>query len=312
MAGQQLKEPRHPPRLDPPLSLCSKATPALAVPPAMSVVVTTYNQPGYLLLALSALNQQTYTDFELIIGDDGSTAQTRAAIDAARDWCHFPIRHLWQSDDGFRKCRILNLAILAASAPYLVFSDGDCLPRADFLACHNRLRSRGSYLSGGYVKLTPAVTAQIDRSAVESGDFARRPWLRKRGLKPLENITKLASGAKLARILNAISRTRAGWHGHNSSCWRSDALAAGGFDERMGWGGEDREFGYRLINGGVQAARIRYSAICVHLDHQRPWRDPQVLEANDAMRDETRRSGRSHTRHGTDLHLTQARNGAVT
>ena len=69
----------------------------------------------------------------------------------------------------------------------------------------------------------------------------------------------------------------------------------------MGWGGEDREFGYRLVNAGVRPRRIRYSAICVHLHHERPWRDEQVLARNDDLRTRTRQLGICCTDYGIRL-----------
>ena len=43
--------------------------------------------------------------------------------------------------------------------------------------------------------------------------------------------------------MNALTPTKPTWNGHNASCWKSDALEVNGFDQRMVYGGEDREFG---------------------------------------------------------------------
>ena len=45
------------------------------------------------------------------------------------------IEHVWHEDRGFRKCEILNRAILAASADYLIFTDGDTIPADSTRAC---------------------------------------------------------------------------------------------------------------------------------------------------------------------------------
>ena len=65
----------------------------------------------------------------------------------------FQVKHVWHEDKGFRKCDILNKGILAAQADYLLFSDGDCIPRKDFVSTHLCLRRKGRFLSGGYHKL---------------------------------------------------------------------------------------------------------------------------------------------------------------
>ena len=65
-------------------------------------------------------------------------------------------------------------------------------------------------------------------------------------------------------------------------------LAVNGFDERMQYGGEDREFGERLINNGILSKQIRYSAICLHLDHPRGYVKPEMIENNLRIRQETK------------------------
>jgi len=64
-------------------------------------------------------------------------------------------------------------------------------------------------------------------------------------------------------------------------------IAINGFDERMQYGGEDREFGERLINSGIKSKQIRYSAICLHLDHPRGYVKPEMLEKNAQIRQQT-------------------------
>ncbi len=71
-----------------------------------------------------------------------------------------------------------------------------------------------------------------------------------------------------------------------------------GFDERMQYGGQDRELGERLMNKGIKGIQIRYSAICIHLDHKRGYKTPESLRKNRAIRDETIRSKSTFTPFG--------------
>ena len=118
-----------------------------------TVIVSTYNQPLWLAKVLHGYLHQTFRDFELLIADDGSDQRTKEVIEAFRRVADFPVRHVWHEDRGFRKCTILNVATVQAAADYLVFTDGDCIPRKDFLATHDRLAEPGCFLSGGYCKL---------------------------------------------------------------------------------------------------------------------------------------------------------------
>ena len=91
------------------------------------------------------------------------------------------------------------------------------------------------------------------------------------GLKPNKRLRWLSLGPCLASLLDALTPTRATWNGGNASGWRADVLRVNGFDERMGYGGEDRELGERLVNAGIRGKQVRHRTITVHLDHARPY-----------------------------------------
>ena len=76
----------------------------------------------------------------------------------------------------------------------------------------------------------------------------------------------------------------------NASAWKQDVVNVNGFDERMQYGGEDRELGERMMNNGVKPLQIRYSAICIHLDHERGYVHEDELLKNRALRKETKKA----------------------
>lgn len=271
--------------------------------PAISVVLSTYNQPDWLALALRGYARQAWTDFEVLIADDGSGDATRERIEALRPQLPFAIEHVWHRDDGFRKCVILNRALERARGDYVVFSDGDCVPRADFLAVHARLRAPRRFLSGGYFKLPRVTSHAIGVDDIDSQRCFDLAWLRAHGLPRSHRDLKLGARGAGAVLLDALSPARASWNGHNASGWRTDLVAANGFDERMQYGGEDRELGERLENAGVRGRRIRHRAIVLHLDHDRGYVRPEMIAANDRIRAETR--ARRATRTGHGLHATR-------
>ncbi len=59
----------------------------------------------------------------------------------------------------------------------------------------------------------------------------------------------------------------------------------------MGYGGLDRALGYRLRNYGVRGIQLRHRAICMHLHHERPYRDPAVVKRNEAIIADLERTG---------------------
>jgi glycosyltransferase involved in cell wall biosynthesis len=267
--------------------------------PVASVVISTYNHPRWLQRCLWGYACQDRDDFELVIADDGSGEETRQLLDAMRAELPVPLRHVWHPDQGFRKCTILNLGIEAAASDYLVFSDGDCVPRADFVSQHLRLREPGRYLGGGYCKLPMALSERIDRDVIERGQHADLAWLKANGLPRRKRSLKLwARPGWREQLLNAVTPTPPRWAGNNASGWKDDLLNVNGFDERMTYGGEDLELGERLANAGVRGKQIRFSAVCVHLDHARGYVKPEMREANQRIRDAVRAERRTWTEHG--------------
>ncbi|MEN1941361.1 glycosyltransferase family 2 protein [Luteimonas sp. MJ246] len=265
---------------------------------AASVIFTTFNQPDWLEKVLLGFAAQDRADFEVLVADDGSDDRTRERVLALAPLLPMPVRHLWQPDDGFRKCDALNMAISAARSDYLVFTDGDCIPRADFVSTHLRERAPGRFLSGGYHKLPMATSEAITADDIREQRCFDARWLHARGMPRTPRDRKLTAGPTAARLLDVVSTARASWNGHNASAWTRDVLAANGFDRRMRYGGEDREFGERLENAGIRGKRIRHRAIVVHLDHPRGYVTPEGIAFNRALRAETRRHGRTWTESG--------------
>jgi len=250
----------------------------------LSLILTTYNSPRWLEKVLWGYSCQTELPLEVIVADDGSTPETAELVQRLRAETGLDIRHVWQRDDGFRKCRILNKAVLHARGDYVVFTDGDCVPRRDFLAVHKRRAEPGHFLSGSYFKLPMGASEAITRDDILSGRCFELPWLREHGLKSRRKTMKLRASPRWAPLLNRLTPTACNLKGANASVWLEDILKVNGFDERMAWGGLDREFGVRLANAGIKPRHVRYDAICVHLDHPRGYAHRDIVARNRAMR----------------------------
>lgn len=269
-----------------------------AFPPTIGVIISTFNNPKWLEKVLWGYECQSSRNFEIIIADDGSSEETRNLIEQFQQKTGLPIKHVWQEDKGFRKNGILNLAILAAESEYLIFSDHDCIPRRDFVETHIRHAEKGYFLSAGYLKLPMSISLALTKEDIENQSAFNLTWLRKNGLKFNFKCTKLIRCKAYSKLMNVVTPARATWNGCNSSGWRTDFLAINGFNEAMKYGGEDREFGERLFNNGIKSKQIRYSAICVHLDHQRPYKTEEIIRRNKAIRKKIRKEHQIETPNG--------------
>ena len=258
---------------------------------SQSVIVSTYNQPEWLRKVLHAYLHQTFTDFELIIADDGSDDRTRRVIEDFKKLAKFPVHHLWHADEGYRRQTILNVALTEAARDYIVMTDGDCVPRPDFLEVHARHAKAGRFLSGGYCKLPMDLSEALTTGDIDSGRAFDAGFLRAGGLKDFSPIFKIRLPVSLAPVIDRITPTKATWNNCNASGWTRDLIAVNGFNEDMQYGGADRELGERLANHGVSGWQIRHQAVVLHLDHQRGYKTPETMAKNMAIRDEVISSG---------------------
>jgi len=255
-----------------------------------SVIISTYNQPEWLKKVLIGYEQQSFKNFEIIIADDGSTEETEAVITKFKTDSKLKITHVWQEDDGFRKTIILNKAIIKTQADYLIFTDGDCIPRADFVETHLKLKKKNCFLSGGYFKLPLHISEAISDDDIKTQRCFNKGWLLEQGLKKSFKTNKLTASGFKEQFLNTMTPTKATFDGMNVSVWKNDVIKVNGFDERMEYGGEDRELGERLMNLGIKPIQIRYSAICLHLDHERSYINEVALVKNKAIRKVTKQN----------------------
>lgn len=257
----------------------------------IGVVVTTYRRPDALELVLEGYARQQRRPDEVLVADDGSDEATARAVAGVAASTGLPLVHVWHSDRGFQKTEILNRAIRASESDYLIFTDGDCVPRSDFVSTHERLARPGRFLSGGYVRLEDEATRALTREDVRTGRAFEPRWITGRGTTLGRHRLRLLRGRTAPRILDAVTTTLPTWNGMNSSTWREDLERVNGFDLDFVYGGLDRELGGRLENAGMKGVQVRHRAVVLHLHHERPYKDPEVIRRQRAHREAARESG---------------------
>jgi len=104
-----------------------------AVTPAVSVVVTTYNEAEYIETALDSLLAQTLSDVEIVVVDDGSTDDT---VERVRAYDADAIRLIER--DHLGRSAALNCGVRQANADYVAIVDPDDPSRPDRLEVQYR------------------------------------------------------------------------------------------------------------------------------------------------------------------------------
>ncbi|WP_428617546.1 glycosyltransferase family 2 protein [Shewanella sp.] len=239
-----------------------------------SLIITTYNWSAALNVVLASVETQSCLPDEVIIADDGSTAETRELIARLATDFPVPLVHSWHEDKGFRLSTSRNRAIRLAKHEYIIMIDGDMVLHPHFVADHLAIAEPDCLVTGKRIKMGPKLS-----SKVLSG--MSQPSLLSRGI---------TRGRKLALRSQWLSQ-RCGWgqpdsvegiHGCNLGFWRQDALAINGFNEAFeGWGPEDKEFALRMFHNGKWRKRVKFYAVAFHLHHKESCR--QQLEVNSQL-----------------------------
>jgi glycosyltransferase involved in cell wall biosynthesis len=208
--------------------------------PAVSVILPTFNRTGFLRSAVESVCAQTFTDWELIVADDGSGEETRAYLQGLTD----PrVRVLWLEHSG-NPSQVRNCGIAAATGHYLAFLDSDDLWTPDKLqkqlaALSARPRARWSYTA----------IEQIDangRALPKSSRFIVRPegWI-------FANLLRLDIGIAMPTVLAE----------------RALVNEAGAFDPQQRFG-EFHDLCLRLaLKGEVVVVPEPLTCVRTHNDH---------------------------------------------
>jgi len=191
-------------------------------PPAVTVLVPAYNATAFIEETLRSALQQTFSDLEVLVIDDGSSDDTAARAAAAGDRVHVAtIPH-----GGLAKAR--NEGLRRARGRYVLFLDADDLIAPDLAA-----RS----------------VAFLERDSRPSFVFTNLLIFHPDGRVSSPLIPVSAFGGASEIVLdNPLRDVLAAGYFISSSglCARREAcLEAGGFDETL-WGSEDFEYWSRL------------------------------------------------------------------
>jgi glycosyltransferase involved in cell wall biosynthesis len=89
--------------------------------PAVSIILPACNRTAFLKLAVQSALDQTFTDWEMVIADDGSGEEARSYLQRLEDR---RVRTIWLEHSG-NPSKVRNAAIAAARGDYLAFLDSD-------------------------------------------------------------------------------------------------------------------------------------------------------------------------------------------
>lgn len=260
----------------------------------ISLIIAVYKRLDFLDLVLLSLKVQHYTDFEVIIAEDAQDQATSEFIIAQKNTCRFPILHVSQADQGFRKTTILNEAVYVSKGDKLVFIDGDCILHPDFLGVYAKNIQPGYFYYARRTRLSQALTENL---------------IQTRDISKITLINLLLTGSKhvglaiyLPISIGKDKQTRQIW-GCNWGVSKASLLSVNGFDEdyNEACAGEDLDIDWRLKALGLKIRSLKYRAIEYHLEHKANY-NPQVQLRMEALMAEKIKLGNYVCQNGLNNH----------
>lgn len=229
----------------------------------IAIIISTYERPQHLARCLESIAAQQGVDdrFEVVVTDDGSRDETLSFITAAARQAAFPLTFTTHDHSGFQLARCRNEGTAASTAPYLLFTDGDCLLPRDHVRIHLEERRPGWVSGGDCLRLDEDTSQGVDLAAVTNGSYMDRI--------PADERRRIRWKARRSRAYEWLRVTmRPRLSGNNIGVWRSDLERINGFDEQfVGWGLEDRDLQERLERIGVRVHSVLHRTAPIHLWH---------------------------------------------
>lgn len=211
--------------------------------PHVSVIIPVYNGEATIAAALTAVGKQKYArGFEVIVVDDGSTDATAKIAASFKD-----ARYFRQDNAGPAAAR--NRGAAEARGEVLVFTDADCVPRADWL----------SRLLRHLPDDADEDRSLFDRIAAVAGSYGIA--------NPRSRLARGVWREIVYRHARCVPDRPEVFGSYNVAVRRDVFNELGGFDEGYaGASGEDNDLSYRLRRAGYQIAFARDALV----DHHHP------------------------------------------
>lgn len=246
----------------------------------ISLIISTYRNPDFLNLVLESVQRQRRMPDEVIIAEDGQFLENQWLV---KDWktrLKAPLLHVHHEDRGNRKPLIQNKAVAASSGDYLVFVDGDCVLRWDFVSAHEEFAEDGAFLTGRRVELSQKATALLTARKISEGYLESIPWVLLGDAlvgdtRPFWRFFRTPGALRSLFGQEKVTDIR----GCNFSVHRAPLQQINGFgNEFSGAYGEDSDVEYRLKFLGLRMKSVKGAALQYHLFHSQQNKDAQNQE----------------------------------
>jgi glycosyltransferase involved in cell wall biosynthesis len=141
--------------------------------PEIAILVSSFERPAHVgrVLASIAAQRGVSGAIEVVVTDDGSRDETPRLVRQFAASVSFPVRFTTHPHGGFHIARCRNEGVAAATAPYLLFLDGDCMIPPDHVRAHLERRRTGCAMAGYPIYFSRSVSEQITAAGARDGRY---------------------------------------------------------------------------------------------------------------------------------------------
>ena len=230
------------------------------------IIIAVYKNIPFLKKVLDSIDFQTYKNFDVAIVEDGDFPEMKAFIEGSS--YSFSIHHYTQEDLGFRKNRILNVALRDATQELILFIDGDCILHPKFIANYVKFYDPKVVLFAKRVELDQKTSQLLLTTKQNNPSISTM----------LKNKTKRIEDGIYLPFKPVKATDRPTLLGCNMGIPLSALKEINGFDEdfeHAGYG-EDCDIEWRLQKAGYAFKNLKFHVIQYHLFHARPDREDET------------------------------------
>lgn len=231
----------------------------------ISAIVTSFNQPDLVRKTLLSLNSQSVLPDEVIVTDDGSTADIPGMLKTLAPSLRFRVRYVTHEDRGFRAARTRNNGVRLAEGDFLVFADHDIVFTKNYVRTFVENARKKEFLVSWPVRLSSEQTELVTDAMILAADYG--------GLitpEQWKSIGKQHRKDAFYRVLHRLGLRPIGPKLRSGvlALFKEDFMAVNGFDELYkGWGNEDDDLGWRLHRCGIKGRNVTTTEVPIHLFH---------------------------------------------
>lgn len=242
------------------------------LPNSISIVISVYKNINTLAIILEEIMNQSLNVDEVIISEDGNSKEMKDFVSSLK---YKNVIHLTSEDEGWRKNRALNKAIINSTSEYLIFIDGDVVPHKNFVEGHVSCAKKRRVCAGKRVELGQVFSQKIINKELSVNDISANYfiWIKKLhndGIRHYEDGIYVKPNSLIYRYI--LSKKNISYLiGCNFSCYKEDIISINGFDEDYKHPaiGEDVDINWRFRASGIEVVSCRNIANVFHLWHKK-------------------------------------------